>query len=144
MITYLILWWVMATACTEHCHVGYLEPRTTTCTCDYSLLWRSYRTESSMTSVAKRYDSRVFHDWYDIIVKSTTEPCQHSEKLHIYAGSAALSKLYCPQLPPGNLLKSNFFDFKLAFFDRQGQPVELKRTAYIDFVEKERVSFFTK
>ena len=34
-------------------HPGYLEPRTTTCPCDYSLLWRSYRTESSMTSLAK-------------------------------------------------------------------------------------------
>ena len=49
MITYLFLCWLMATACPA----GYLEPRTTTCTCDYSLLWRSYRTESSMTSVTK-------------------------------------------------------------------------------------------
>ena len=27
-------------------------------------------------------DGRVFHDCYDSIVKSTTEPCQDSEMLH--------------------------------------------------------------
>ena len=39
------------------------------------------------------YDSRVFHDGYDNIVKYTTESCQYSEMLHIYAASAALSAL---------------------------------------------------
>ena len=37
------------------------------------------------------YDSRGFHDCYDSIVKSTTDPGQDSEMLHIYAASAALS-----------------------------------------------------
>ncbi|PVD30923.1 hypothetical protein C0Q70_10198 [Pomacea canaliculata] len=36
-----------------------------------------------------------------------------------------------------NLRKSNFFHFVLALFDRQGQPVEVERTTFVDFVEKE-------
>ena len=49
-------------------------------------------------------DSRVFHDCYDSIGKSTTEPCQNSEMLHIYAASVALSvcvKSYFPPQPRG-------------------------------------------
>ena len=38
-------------------------------------------------------DSRVFHDCYDSIVKPTTEPCQYSEMLHIYAVSHCLYAL---------------------------------------------------
>uniref|UniRef100_A0A8C0V8Z5 Transcription factor COE1 n=1 Tax=Cyanistes caeruleus TaxID=156563 RepID=A0A8C0V8Z5_CYACU len=40
--------------------------------------------------------------------------------------------------PPSNLRKSNFFHFVLALYDRQGQPVEIERTAFVDFVEKEK------
>ena len=54
--------------------------------------------------------------------------------------SANLGRAHYEKQPPSNLRKSNFFHFVLAFYDRQGQPVELERTAYIDFVEKERVS----
>ena len=46
------------------------------------------------------YDSRVFHDCYDNIVKSTTEPCQYSEMLHIYAASVALSVCVNSYFPP--------------------------------------------
>ena len=46
------------------------------------------------------YDSRVFHDCYDSIVKSTTESCQYSEMLHIYAASAALSVRVNSYFPP--------------------------------------------
>uniref|UniRef100_A0A8C5E0G4 Transcription factor COE3-like n=1 Tax=Gouania willdenowi TaxID=441366 RepID=A0A8C5E0G4_GOUWI len=42
--------------------------------------------------------------------------------------------------PPSNLRKSNFFHFVLALYDRQGQPVEVERTTYLDFVEKEKPS----
>ncbi|KAJ8407654.1 hypothetical protein AAFF_G00275110 [Aldrovandia affinis] len=33
---------------------------------------------------------------------------------------------------------SNFFHFVLALYDRQGQPVEIERTSYVDFVEKDK------
>ena len=53
--------------------------------------------------------------------------------------STGLGRAHFEKQPPSNLRKSNFFHFVLALYDRQGQPVEIERTAYIDFVEKERV-----
>jgi early B-cell factor len=35
------------------------------------------------------------------------------------------------------LRKSNFFHFVIALYDRNGQPVEIERTAFMGFVEKE-------
>ncbi|KAJ8317496.1 hypothetical protein KUTeg_005400 [Tegillarca granosa] len=53
-------------------------------------------------------------------------------------GSVGLSRAHFEKQPPSNLRKSNFFHFVLALYDRQGQPVEIERTAYIDFVEKDQ------
>lgn len=50
-----------------------------------------------------------------------------------------LARAHFEKQPPSNLRKSNFFHFVLALYDRQGQPVEIERTAYVDFVEKEKV-----
>lgn len=56
------------------------------------------------------------------------------------AGSGVgLARAHFEKQPPSNLRKSNFFHFVLAMYDRQGQPVEIERTSFIDFVEKERV-----
>ena len=60
--------------------------------------------------------------------------------MHVYVCSMSLSRAHFEKQPPSNLRKSNFFHFVLAFFDRQGQPVEIERTAFIDFVEKDQVS----
>ncbi|XP_049725482.1 transcription factor COE4 isoform X3 [Elephas maximus indicus] len=49
-----------------------------------------------------------------------------------------LARAHFEKQPPSNLRKSNFFHFVLAMYDRQGQPVEVERTAFIDFVEKDR------
>ncbi|NXT34058.1 COE3 factor, partial [Pelecanoides urinatrix] len=55
------------------------------------------------------------------------------------AGSGVgLARAHFEKQPPSNLRKSNFFHFVLAMYDRQGQPVEIERTSFIDFVEKER------
>lgn len=51
-----------------------------------------------------------------------------------------LARAHFEKQPPSNLRKSNFFHFVLALYDRQGQPVEIERTAFVDFVEKEKVS----
>ncbi|XP_044258308.1 transcription factor collier isoform X2 [Tribolium madens] len=40
--------------------------------------------------------------------------------------------------PPSNLRKSNFFHFVIALYDRAGQPVEIERTAFIGFIEKDQ------
>ncbi|XP_035853704.1 transcription factor COE3 isoform X3 [Sander lucioperca] len=49
-----------------------------------------------------------------------------------------LARAHFEKQPPSNLRKSNFFHFVLALYDRQGQPVEIERTVYVDFVEKEK------
>jgi hypothetical protein len=51
-----------------------------------------------------------------------------------------LTRAHFEKQPPSNLRKSNFFHFVLALYDRQGQPIEVERTAFIDFVEKEQVN----
>uniref|UniRef100_A0A8B9HUQ2 EBF transcription factor 2 n=1 Tax=Astyanax mexicanus TaxID=7994 RepID=A0A8B9HUQ2_ASTMX len=50
----------------------------------------------------------------------------------------ALSRAHFEKQPPSNLRKSNFFHFVLALYDRHGQPVEIERTAFVDFVEHEK------
>ncbi|KAK9751466.1 Transcription factor COE1 helix-loop-helix domain [Popillia japonica] len=40
--------------------------------------------------------------------------------------------------PPSNLRKSNFFHFVIALYDRAGQPIEIERTAFIGFIEKDQ------
>ncbi|XP_066488966.1 transcription factor COE3-like isoform X13 [Tiliqua scincoides] len=49
-----------------------------------------------------------------------------------------LARAHFEKQPPSNLRKSNFFHFVLALYDRHGQPVEIERTSFIDFVEKDR------
>lgn len=44
--------------------------------------------------------------------------------------------------PPSNLRKSNFFHFVIALYDRGGQPIEIERTAFIGFVEKDQVRLY--
>ncbi|KAM5170063.1 transcription factor COE2 isoform 1-T1 [Mantella aurantiaca] len=50
----------------------------------------------------------------------------------------AVSRAHFEKQPPSNLRKSNFFHFVLALYDRQGQPIEIERTAFVDFVEKDK------
>ncbi|KAM4747065.1 transcription factor COE2 isoform 2-T2 [Rhinophrynus dorsalis] len=50
----------------------------------------------------------------------------------------AVSRAHFEKQPPSNLRKSNFFHFVLALYDRQGQPVEIERTAFVDFVENDK------
>lgn len=51
-----------------------------------------------------------------------------------------LARAHFEKQPPSNLRKSNFFHFVLALYDRQGQPVEIERTSFVGFVEKEKAS----
>lgn len=53
-------------------------------------------------------------------------------------GTVGFGRAHFEKQPPSNLRKSNFFHFVLALYDRQGQPIEVERTAFIDFVEKEQ------
>ncbi|XP_034244071.1 transcription factor collier-like isoform X2 [Thrips palmi] len=53
-------------------------------------------------------------------------------------GSLGLSRAHFEKQPPSNLRKSNFFHFVIALYDRSGQPVEIERTAFIGFIEKDQ------
>ena len=61
-----------------------------------------------------------------------------SQLLSSHSG-VGLARAHFEKQPPSNLRKSNFFHFVLAMYDRQGQPVEVERTAFINFVEKDLV-----
>jgi len=64
----------------------------------------------------------------------------HHHQHHLLGAEQSLfglSRAHFEKQPPNNLRKSNFFHFVLAFYDRNGQPVEIERTAFIGFVEKD-------
>lgn len=62
--------------------------------------------------------------------------------IYKYICSVGFGRAHFEKQPPSNLRKSNFFHFVLALYDRQGQPIEVERTAFIDFVEKETVIYY--
>jgi hypothetical protein len=55
-----------------------------------------------------------------------------------------IGRAHFEKQPPSNLRKSNFFHFVIALYDRAGQPVEIERTAFIGFIEKDQVRFKVK
>lgn len=55
--------------------------------------------------------------------------------------SIGVGRAHFEKQPPSNLRKSNFFHFVIALYDRAGQPIEIERTAFIGFIEKDQVSF---
>uniref|UniRef100_A0A8C6KD41 IPT/TIG domain-containing protein n=1 Tax=Nothobranchius furzeri TaxID=105023 RepID=A0A8C6KD41_NOTFU len=59
-------------------------------------------------------------------------------KFSVCFSGVGLARAHFEKQPPSNLRKSNFFHFVLALYDRQGQPVEIERTSYVDFVEKDK------
>ncbi|XP_029283677.1 transcription factor COE1-like, partial [Cottoperca gobio] len=66
------------------------------------------------------------------------EMCRVLLTHEIMCSGVGLARAHFEKQPPSNLRKSNFFHFVLALYDRQGQPVEIERTSYIDFVEKDK------
>uniref|UniRef100_A0A1B0C1K3 Transcription factor COE DNA-binding domain-containing protein n=1 Tax=Glossina palpalis gambiensis TaxID=67801 RepID=A0A1B0C1K3_9MUSC len=55
-----------------------------------------------------------------------------------------IGRAHFEKQPPSNLRKSNFFHFVIALYDRAGQPIEIERTAFIGFIEKESETDTTK
>lgn len=53
--------------------------------------------------------------------------------------SVGLSRAHFEKQPPSNLRKSNFFHFVIALFDKNGHAVEIERTAFVGFIEKDQV-----
>ncbi|KAI4498692.1 hypothetical protein M0802_006159 [Mischocyttarus mexicanus] len=55
-------------------------------------------------------------------------------------GTVCVAKAHFEKQPPSNLRKSNFFHFVIALFDRHDQPIEIERTSFMGFVEKDQES----
>lgn len=53
--------------------------------------------------------------------------------------SIGVGRAHFEKQPPSNLRKSNFFHFVIALYDRSGQPIEIERTAFVGFIEKDQV-----
>jgi len=51
--------------------------------------------------------------------------------------SIGVQSAHFEKQPPNNLRKSNFFHFTVALYDRSGKPIEIERTAFVGFIEKE-------
>ncbi|KAI1305879.1 Transcription factor collier [Halotydeus destructor] len=49
-----------------------------------------------------------------------------------------MGRAHFEKQPPSNLRKSNFFHFVIALYDKSGQPIEVERTAFIGFIEKDQ------
>jgi early B-cell factor len=64
---------------------------------------------------------------------------QPSESSICFDCSVGIGRAHFEKQPPSNLRKSNFFHFVIALYDRAGQPVEIERTAFIGFIEKDQV-----
>ncbi|XP_013790323.1 transcription factor collier-like [Limulus polyphemus] len=54
------------------------------------------------------------------------------------AGSVGLGRAHLEKQPPSNLRKSNFFHFVVSLYDKTGQPVEVERTSFVGFIEKDQ------
>ncbi len=80
------------------------------------------------------------HILNDYLGYSTLISPSLSLSLSLSRSGVGLARAHYEKQPPSNLRKSNFFHFVLALYDRQGQPVEIERTSYVDFVEKDKVS----
>lgn len=60
--------------------------------------------------------------------------------MYSYMNSCGLGRAHFEKQPPPNLRKSNFFHFVIAIFDKFGQPVEVERTQFVGFIEKDQVT----
>lgn len=56
--------------------------------------------------------------------------------------SIGVGRAHFEKQPPSNLRKSNFFHFVIALYDRSQQPIEIERTAFIGFIEKDQVRLY--
>ena len=75
--------------------------------------------------------------WYVQLVPSLSPFISYISS-YLYP-SIGVASAHFEKQPPNNLRKSNFFHFTVALYDRSGKPIEIERTAFVGFVEKEMV-----
>jgi len=83
--------------------------------------------------------------YYNIIMSSWFHSLNNYRNIFdvISVYSIGVGRAHFEKQPPSNLRKSNFFHFVIALYDRSQQPIEIERTAFIGFIEKDQVSFIT-
>uniref|UniRef100_A0A2H1VGP1 SFRICE_033820 n=1 Tax=Spodoptera frugiperda TaxID=7108 RepID=A0A2H1VGP1_SPOFR len=69
---------------------------------------------------------------------ASIDKLQFGNKVTVEEISVGVGRAHFEKQPPSNLRKSNFFHFVVALYDRAGQPVEIERTAFIGFIEKDQ------
>jgi hypothetical protein len=77
--------------------------------------------------------------WYVLIFVRCNTIYSHFYFSYLYS-TIGVASAHFEKQPPNNLRKSNFFHFTVALYDRSGKPIEIERTAFVGFVEKEMVS----
>ncbi|TRY59405.1 hypothetical protein DNTS_004311, partial [Danionella cerebrum] len=87
---------------------------------------------------ARRRDSGREHGGAEVKSPGLRFPTRILLLLLMLQAGVGLARAHFEKQPPSNLRKSNFFHFVLALYDRQGQPVEIERTSFVGFVEKEK------
>nr|CAH7769141.1 unnamed protein product [Callosobruchus chinensis] len=99
--------------------------------------WPLRRLNRSVTGQGQRppaNDGRLeMAQWAASSQCDNSRQAKKSVRLRTTVGRAHFEKQ-----PPSNLRKSNFFHFVIALYDRAGQPVEIERTAFIGFIEKDQ------
>lgn len=63
--------------------------------------------------------------------------------VHVFCFLFFFFRAHFEKQPPSNLRKSNFFHFVIALYDKSGHPIEIERTLFIGFVEKDEVGLIT-
>ncbi|CAG2167430.1 unnamed protein product [Oppiella nova] len=85
--------------------------------------------------------AQLHHHHHHHTVRSGAAAWMQSSMLDQAAvASVGLGRAHFEKQPPSNLRKSNFFHFVIALYDKAGQPVEVERTTFIGFVEKDQES----
>ncbi|XP_071531940.1 transcription factor collier isoform X3 [Panulirus ornatus] len=75
------------------------------------------------------------------MVENTHSSDAWQEQLKLHRSSpkcVGIGRAHFEKQPPSNLRKSNFFHFVIALYDRAGQPIEIERTAFLGFIEKDQ------
>ena len=84
---------------------------------------------------------------FSVLLQTTVHfvPCKRSNfEGSFFRVAPGIGRAHFEKQPPSNLRKSNFFHFVIALYDRTGQPVEIERTAFISFIEKDQVCFYLR
>ena len=92
------------------------------------------QSQTGIGSNHHQLQSQQLHQHHQQILFNHHGLLQHQQDQNMMIG---MSRVHFEKQPPNNLRKSNFFHFVIALYDINNQPIEIERTAFIGFVEKD-------